>query len=159
MFANSLRIDEGAVEGKVYEPKTAASVAHVWMPPEIKAEVEFWRLASGESVSSDVFIFPSDHGRAMNLRNYRKRAFLPALEAAGLKGITFQKCRRTCGTLMLNGKHGNLKDVQGHLRHAQASTTLGIYVQQIPESVRAAVESLDNTIFGAVEENQNSVVN
>ena len=97
----------------------------------------------------------------MHLDNYRKRLFRPALDAAGLKGVTFQQCRRTCGTIMLNGKHGNLKDVQGHLRHAQASTTLGIYVQQIPESVRTAVASLDRTIFGAVAASSatSSVVN
>ena len=84
----------------------------------------------------------------MRLDNYRRRMFRPALEKAGLKGVTFQQCRRSCATLLLDGKHGNLKDVQRHLRHAQATTTLGIYVQEVPASVRAAVESLDKTIFG-----------
>ena len=40
------------------------------------------------------------------------------------------------------------KDVQEHLGHSQAGTTLGIYVQSIPASVRAAVHSLDAAIFG-----------
>lgn len=146
---HSLRVDEGTVDGKVYDPKTESSVDHVWMPPEIKAEIEFWRSACGDPNPED-FIFPSPKGRVMRLDNYRKRMFRPALEKAGLKGVTFQQCRRTCATLLLNGKHGDLKDVQAHLRHAQASTTLEIYVQQVPASVRAAVESLDRAIFGKV---------
>ena len=147
VFPNSLRVDEGSVDGKVYDPKTEASVAHVWMTEEIRVELEFWRSVCGPAETSG-FVFPAPSGKPMHLDNYRKRTFGPALKAAGLAGVTFQQCRRTCGTLMLNGKHGNLKDVQGHLRHAQASTTLGIYVQSIPESVRAAVQSLDAAIFG-----------
>jgi hypothetical protein len=33
-------------------------------------------------------------------------------------------------------------------RHAQASTTLGIYVQEIPKSVQTAVHSLYRELFG-----------
>ncbi len=147
IFPHSLRIDEATVDGSVYAPKTEASIDHVWMPAEIKAELDFWRSAYGDP-KPESFIFPSPTGRVMRLDNYRRRMFRPALEKAGLKGVTFQQCRRSCATLLLDGKHGNLKDVQRHLRHAQATTTLGIYVQEVPASVRAAVESLDKTIFG-----------
>jgi hypothetical protein len=50
---------------------------------------------------------------------------------------------------------GSVKDAQAQLRHANASTTLGVYTQEIPESVRETVEALDRKLFGKiVEENQ-----
>jgi hypothetical protein len=60
--------------------------------------------------------------------------------------ITFQVLRRTFGTTMQ--KHGTMKDVQAHLRHASITTTGNIYVQEIPESVRAAVNATTREILG-----------
>lgn len=45
IFPHSLRIDEATVDGSVYAPKTEASIDHVWMPADIKAELDFWRSA------------------------------------------------------------------------------------------------------------------
>jgi hypothetical protein len=50
-----------------------------------------------------------------------------------------------------------VKDVQAHLRHANAKTTLEHYIKSVPESVRVAVESLDHLLKskpGAVEGGQ-----
>jgi hypothetical protein len=38
------------------------------------------------------------------------------------------------------------KDVQAHLRHTNAKTTLEHYIKSVPESVRVAVESLDHLL-------------
>ena len=43
---------------------------------------------------------------------------------------------------------GTIKDAQAQLRHADIATTLGIYTQEIPESVRKTVEELDEKLFG-----------
>jgi hypothetical protein len=48
-------------------------------------------------------------------------------------------------------KHGNVKDIQAHLRHASPDVTAGVYMQNIPESVRAAVEGLDQELAGEPE--------
>ncbi|MBW4025764.1 MAG: site-specific integrase [Acidobacteria bacterium] len=66
--------------------------------------------------------------------------------------ITFQVLRRTFGTTMQ--KHGSMKDVQVHLRHASITTTGNVYVQEIPESVRAAVNATANEILGLKEGKQ-----
>jgi integrase len=151
----ALRIDEGTRYGKLYSPKTDASFASVWLPAEMKTELDSIRPA--KSKPSD-FIFPNSRGGVYRLDNFRKRLLKPALESAKTRAkelglvagddvdaITFQVCRRTCGTLMQ--KHGNVKDIQAHLRHAQASTTLGVYIQEIPASVQNAVHSLYQEIF------------
>jgi hypothetical protein len=41
-----------------------------------------------------------------------------------------------------------LEDAQVHLRHASITTTGDIYVQEIPESVRAAVNATTREILG-----------
>jgi hypothetical protein len=47
---------------------------------------------------------------------------------------------------MHSRKIGTLKDTQQHLRHANAQTTIGEYVQEVPESVRVAVEQWDREL-------------
>lgn len=43
-----------------------------------------------------------------------------------------------------------MKDVQAHLRHASITTTGNIYVQEIPASVRSAVNATTREILGTV---------
>lgn len=131
----------------------------VWLPVAIKTDLDAWRAVCPDA-SGRAFIFPSPKGKITRLDNFRKRGLKPALADAlrlaneagvSVKGVrldqvTFQACRRSCATYLQ--KSGGVKDVQAHLRHAQASTTLGVYVQEIPESVRAAVESLDCLLSG-----------
>jgi len=40
----------------------------------------------------------------------------------------------------------SVKDVQAHLRHTSSETTLEHYIKSVPESVRVAVESLDQLL-------------
>ncbi len=97
------------------------------------------------------FCIPKQNGKAPAPP---EKLWLSVAELASLKRLrsaksqsdhaTFQACRRSCATYLQ--RSGNVKDIQAHLRHAEASTTLGIYVQEIPESVRAAVESLDRLL-------------
>lgn len=157
--AESLRIDEGTRYGKIYPPKTESSIASVWLPAEMKLELDRIRPVGAKPAD---FVFPNSRGGVYRLDNFRKRKLKPALAAAkekakllganpaSIDGITFQICRRTCGTLMQN--HGELKDIQSHLRHRHASTTLGIYVQEIPQNVKAAVQSLYRELFDLGQE-------
>jgi hypothetical protein len=41
---------------------------------------------------------------------------------------------------------GSVKHIQAHLRHARPNVTADVYMQEIPASVRAAVESLDQKL-------------
>jgi hypothetical protein len=56
-------------------------------------------------------------------------------EKLGLPKLTFQVIRRTIATL--GQKKGTPKDIQGVLRHSRLSTTTDVYMQEIPESVKA----------------------
>ena len=52
---------------------------------------------------------------------------------------TIQVIRRTIATLAQ--KKGTPKDIQGVLRHSRLSTTIDVYMQDIPESVKVVSES------------------
>ena len=39
-----------------------------------------------------------------------------------------------------------MKDVQGVLRHSRAATTTDVYMQEIPKSVRATVDSINKEL-------------
>jgi integrase len=64
--------------------------------------------------------------------------------------LTFQSLRRTFATLM-QGK-GTPKDAQIQLRHRDILTSLNIYRQPIPESVKQSVEALDSELLKVLDE-------
>ena len=95
--------------------------------------------------SNDAFIFPNCRRGVHRVDNYRADVLRPALnkiaEETGIGGIDFRACRRTCATHL--SRYGGIKEVQAHLRHSRATTTLEVYIQEIPGAVRQAVEGLD----------------
>jgi hypothetical protein len=76
----------------------------------------------------------------MDSSNYPKRVLHKLAEDLELPKLTFQVIRRTIATLAQ--KKGTVKDVQGILRHSHPGTTTDVYMQEIPESVRAMVNSI-----------------
>ena len=155
-----LRIDESAAEWGVKETKTPGSRAWLWLPSLIASELAAW-----QTTSSALLIFPSQTGTPIATKNFLRRHIWPAAVRAGImkakpkgwpKGkqwvdpgtsVNFKAFRRTCATWFQ--EVGSAKDIQAQLRHASPTTTLGVYVQEIPESVRAAVEALDVKLRGA----------
>jgi integrase len=140
---NSLRIDSSIIDGIEVETKTQDSDANVWLPVSIETELEWWRSTRADA-RPEAFIFPSTTGTAINTNNFLFRVLKEAGRNAGIDGVTHQMLRRTCSTYM--GQLTSVKDVQAHLRHANAQTTLEHYIKSVPESVRVAVESLDHLL-------------
>jgi len=140
---SSLRIDSSISDGMEIETKTEGSDTAVWLPVSIDAEPEWWRGAS-EDTRPEAFIFPSARGTAISTNNFLFRVLKEAGKKAGIPGITHQMLRRTCSTYM--AQLTTVKDVQAHLRHSSAKTTLEHYIKSVPASVRVAVESLDHLL-------------
>ena len=76
--------------------------------------------------------------------NFRKRVLHKLAHNLGLPKLTFQVIRRTIATLAQ--KKGAVKDVQGVMRHSRTATTTDVYMQEIPESVRATVNSINTEL-------------
>jgi integrase len=152
----SLRLDESTVDGKLYSTlKTKDSRGFVALPASLRSGLAEWRKIQNPS-SDREFIFPNADGGVYRLDNYRADVLKPALkkiaDETGISGIDFRACRRTCATHL--SQYGGVKEVQAHLRHARATTTLDIYIQEIPVAVRDAVEKLDAILAGVPTETE-----
>jgi len=158
LAGNDLRIDQSVspLVG-VVDPKTDASVACVWMPRSVATELDFW-MESQKDKRPEAFIFATRKGTPLRANNFLRRALRGAgeraraqLTASGekipegfLQNLTHQALRRSCATHMQH--FGSVKDIQAHMRHARPNITAEVYMQEIPATVRAAVESLDQKL-------------
>ena len=85
----------------------------------------------------------------MDPSNYRKRVLHKLATELGLPKLTFQVIRRTIATLAQ--KKGTVKDVQGIMRHSRVATTTDVYMQELPEGVRATVDSIHRELQGTMK--------
>lgn len=84
-------------------------------------------------------------GRRLASTDYRKWTLHKLARDLKLPKLTFQVIRRTIATLAQ--EKGTVNDVQGLLRHSRAATTTDVYMQEIPESVRATVEAVSKELI------------
>jgi integrase len=119
--------------------KNKRSLGWVHLSKELSEDLWLWKQECPDA-SPDAFIFPDAKGGFMDTGNYRKRALHKLARELELPKLTFQVIRRTIATLAQ--KKGTVKDVQGLLRHSRAATTTDVYMQEIPESVRATVNAI-----------------
>lgn len=159
LIGDTLRIDEAIVEGASSTVKTDASAASVYIPPDLRIEIQNW--VHQNRLDSTDWLFPSPKGRIWGLQNYLNRVLKPAAIRArvGLftkrartgkdvesTDVNFQVLRRTCGTLF-GAKAKDPRDTQAQLRHADPSVTLKHYQKSIPDSVRAAAAALETELI------------
>ena len=95
--------------------------------------------------SDDEYIFRSRNRTPKDSHNYLRRHLKPLAISLGVANLTFQSLRPTFATLM-QGK-GTPKDAQTQLRHKDVLTTMNVYTQPIPESVKRSVEALDSELL------------
>ena len=142
--ACSMSVTETVYKGKIRPwGKTQRSLATVHLPKELVKELVEWREHCPDP-SPDAFIFPNQDGGFLDTDNYRKRVLHKLARDLELPKLTFQVIRRTIATLAQ--KKGTVKDVQGVLRHSRTATTTDVYMQEIPESVQATVNSIHNEL-------------
>ena len=113
------------------------------LPASLRQDLADWKNV--QRVRSDnEFIFPNAKRGVFRLGNYRADILRPALkritEEPAISGIEFRTCRRTCATHL--SQHLGVKEVQTYLLHSRATTALEVYIQEIQDHAREAVERL-----------------
>jgi integrase len=134
-------IAEQFYRGQRKQLKTDASMDRVPLSPTMAAWLAELRPAGA---GQDAPVFPSVTGTPLTYSNVYNRVLRPALRDSGIaknlgtadapswdyEGIAFHALRKACGSLLFaRGK--TLKQVQGWLRHAQLTTTMNIYIDQV----------------------------
>lgn len=152
-LGDSFLIQNIAWEGKLYEGKTKTkkSRAPVYVPAEIRQLIATWKALANPQ-SEDELLFSSRAGTPMSARNFFQRRIYPIAKSLNINPhlVTFQVLRRSCATR--NQKHGSMKDIQEHLRHARIETTGNVYMQPVAESVRHMVEADIADVLGVSPE-------
>ena len=103
------------------------------------------RLKIGEKWTNYNFVFASDTGTPLVLRNLERRHFKPILKAAELPNIRLYDLRHSCATLLLVAGE-NPKVVSERLGHASIVLTLDTYSHVLPTMQKAATERLERIL-------------
>jgi integrase len=97
-------------------PKTAAGQRVVHLPAGL-IEVLREHVDRYAAAGPDSLVFASSSGLPLRQGNFRRRHWLPAVQAAGLEGVRFHDLRHTAGTLAtVSG--ATIREVQARLGHA-----------------------------------------
>ena len=154
---SSWRGDHFQIEGTAWrgslrpgKAKTKGSKAPVTVPNLLVPLLQMWREQHA-GASPDALMFPSEKGTPMRPENWLRRRVRPTAKAIGISvPVNFQVLWRTFATNAQG--QGNAKDVQAHLRHTDIGTTMNVYTQAIPESVRKLVNAVADDVMGSTPE-------
>jgi integrase len=158
-----LVVAEQVYKGERKEPKWG-SVGKVKLSPGMAALLSELRP---EDADADAPVFPSKTGTTLTYANVYNRVLRPALVRSGIavqvgthtvrqrgkdvelpvwdyQRVSFHAFRHALGSLLIaHGKQGT--EVQGILRHAKLTTTMGIYVHPV-EDQQSGMEILDEIL-------------
>jgi integrase len=153
---DSLMVDERCCRGDWSAPKSEASNAPIAVQRHVIERIHAlklktvsvragtalrrYKLIKSDGPNDLVFQSVRD-GKPMRDNNILSRFIKPAARKLGLDFVNW-RCLRTSYGTWLKRQGADMKDIQGQMRHSRISTTMDIYVQDIPESRRRAVERL-----------------
>ena len=129
-------------------PKSAAGQRELMIPSTL-ADVVSAHLANRglTAVDSEALVFATADGNPLDYANWRRRVWVPATEAASLKGLVFHDLRRANATAMVRVKV-DLKTAQARLGHSDPRLTLAVYAQATTEGDEEAAARLGDRFMG-----------
>lgn len=125
----------------VLPPKSGAGRRSV-VVPGLVAEALTEHLATFAESGPDGLLFPAPGGGFIRPENFRNRAWLPAVAAAGVSPLRLHDLRHTCASLAI-AAGADVKVLQRMLGHASAALTLDRYGHLMPGQARSVAEQLD----------------
>jgi len=131
------------IGGRMVEsvPKSSAGRRQVALPGIVATAVED-HLARFSEPAADGLVFPAPEGGYLRLENFRKRAWNPAIAAAGVAPLRLHDLRHTCASLAI-AAGADVKVLQRMMGHASAALTLDRYGHLMPGQARSVADRLD----------------
>ncbi|MHB1477713.1 MAG: tyrosine-type recombinase/integrase [Coriobacteriia bacterium] len=118
-----MRIRASQSRQKTKNPKTDAGWRTVPLPPMV---LDVLTAQSEARIAGCELVFPSHRLTPIDPANLRKRVLHKALDAAGLRRVTWHSLRHSAASLMIRSG-GNPKQVQTLLGHSSLSVTMDLY--------------------------------
>ncbi|MGH8991997.1 MAG: tyrosine-type recombinase/integrase [Acidimicrobiia bacterium] len=125
----------------VLPPKSAAGRRSVALPALVAAALQDHLVVYGEP-GPEGLVFPAPGGGFLRPENFRTRAWLPAVKAAGVAPLRVHDLRHTCASLAI-AAGADVKVLQRMLGHASAALTLDRYGHLMPGQERSVADRLD----------------
>lgn len=135
--------------GRIFlgEPKSDAGHRLLAMPMPLvellRAHLDAHGLAEADETA---FVFASHDGGPLHYANWYHRVWAPAVEVAGLEGLTFHDLRRANATGLVSAGI-DVKTTQTRLGHSSSRLTLDLYAQSVAALDRDAAEALGATFM------------
>jgi integrase len=102
----------------------------------------------GEYASAS-YVFTAAEGGPVHHRNFRRRHFVPTVEAVDLAEVRFHDLRHTCASLLIAAGR-SLQEVKEHLGHSSIRVTSDRYAHLYPEARVAMADALDGLYREAI---------
>ena len=116
--------------------------------PEFLREMLAWHLGA---FHADEWVFMAPEGGFLRYDNFRRRVWAPAVEAAGLDGLTFHQLRHTAATFMIDDGADPVQ-VKRRMGHENVQTTLNLYGHLFADREDELVAGLDRRKLNAGQE-------
>ena len=147
----TLAVRESVFEGQFQAPKTQRAVRTIPLGSHAVSVLIAHRDRVTRGESGDL-VFGNRNGDPLRESKLLTKVLQPAAEEAGLGRVTWHQFRHIHSSL-LNDLKVPVKIAQEQLGHASISTTLNIYTHVVDASHRAAVEAVEERLFGVVARN------
>jgi integrase len=123
-------------------PKSAAGIRTLTMPAVMTSMLAEHLTRRGlTGADADELLFVTEGGHPLGYANWRRRIWLPAVEASEVDGASFHDLRRANATgLVASGV--DLKTAQTRLGHSDPRLTLAVYAQATTKADEAAADAL-----------------
>jgi integrase len=129
-------------------PKTEAGQRVVALPAAIKPALT-QHLAKFAGDEPDSLIFTSPLGAPLRTGNFRRRVWLPALQATGLSGTHFHDLRHTGNTLTA-ATGATLRELMDKMGHRSTRAAM-IYLHAVDTRQQAIAEDLSRLVMPELE--------
>ena len=129
------------------ETKTKQSKRSMPLDESLLASLRKHRIKQSKGGQMQTFVFASEAGTPLSLRNLERRHFKPLLKKAGLPDIRLYDLRHTCATLLLM-KGTDIKTVSEWLGHANPDETLRTYAHVLPSMKEQAAKNIAEVLRG-----------
>jgi integrase len=154
MTRRTVRIDRSLTElsggGRSFGPPKSAAGRRTVIIPEIIAVDLAVHLEQLAGPGSDDLIFTSPAGEPLHHGNFRRRVWLPALEAAGLPALHLHDLRHA-GNVLSAAVGANLRELMERMGHSSTKAAL-IYLHGGEARQRTIAEAVDDLARTALQE-------